>query len=304
MIPLITIEGPTASGKSNLAIKLAQELGSQIISADSRQVYRYMNIGTAKPTQEELNAVPHHLVSIINPDESYNVGRFCEEAGAIIEDLLSQGITPIVCGGTGLYITGLLTGIFPQVSISEDIRLNLKQRLDMDGLPELYRELISIDPQFAARISSKDKQRILRGLEVYEATGMPISQHWLTQGSISRFEAFRILIDPPREVLYSRINKRMDIMLEMGLLDEIRDLLAMGFTESAPGLNSLGYKEFLPHLKESASLSSCVALAAQHSRNYAKRQCTWARKYKFDLTLTSNEYIISEVSDQIQAHFG
>ena len=301
MIPLITLEGPTASGKSGLALSLARELGTEIISADSRQVYRHMDIGTAKPSARDLEAVPHHLIDIIEPDESYNAGRFCADATNIIAGLRRRDRIPLVCGGTGLYVNSLLRGLFPQISIDPGLRRPLKLRLAGEGLESLHRELKELDPVFAEGISANDRQRILRGLEVCLATGVPISEHWRGQREQSGFRAFRILIDPPRAVLYERINARVETMLEQGLLEEIKNLLSMGFDASSPGLNSVGYKEFIPHLMEAASLQDCAALAAQHTRNYAKRQCTWYRKIKFDLTLGSDGGILSEIAARIRA---
>lgn len=303
MIPLITLEGPTASGKTELAILLAKELGSEIISADSRQVYRYLDIGTAKPSVEQLQQVKHHLISIIDPSESYNAGRFCADAGNIIEDLNSRGIIPIVCGGTGLYVSSLLTGLFPEIKMDKDIRANLIKRMNQEGLASLFEELKKIDPDFAFRISSNDKQRILRGLEVYYATGIPITKHWKNQTSHNRYHTFRILLQPPREILYPRINNRIQQMIDSGLLNEIEHLFKLGYTPLSPGSNTLGYKEFLPYFLESAPLNQCISLAAQHTRNYAKRQYTWYRKYKFDLTFTSNDYIISEIINIIKTYF-
>ncbi len=301
MIPLVTIEGPTASGKTSLALRLAREMGSEIISADSRQVYRHMDIGTAKPRPAELEAVPHHLIDIIDPDESYNAGRFCDDAGRIITTLGDK--LPIVCGGTGMYVSALLNGIFPQIEIPSGIRQELKMRIKREGLEVLYEELQDADPDFAARISCRDRQRICRGLEVWQATGIPISEHWRKQSPKQKYTSFRILIDPPRQILYEKINKRTTDMLNQGLIAEITRLLEMGYDESSPGLNSLGYKEYIPYLKEKMPLEKCADLAAQHTRNYAKRQCTWYRKHKFDLTLASNECIISEVMELIKTRF-
>ncbi|MCB5258692.1 MAG: tRNA (adenosine(37)-N6)-dimethylallyltransferase MiaA [Candidatus Cloacimonadaceae bacterium] len=303
MIPLITLEGPTASGKTELAILLAKELGSEIISADSRQVYRYLDIGTAKPTSQQLQQVKHHLISIINPSESYNAGRFCADAETIIKDLYSQGIIPIVCGGTGLYVSSLLKGLFPEVDRDKDIRHRLIQRMNQEGLSSLYQELNRIDPDFAAKISINDKQRILRGLEVYYATGIPITEHWKQQSCHNQYHTFRILLQPPREILYPRINNRIQQMMDKGLLNEIEYLFQLGYSPLSPGLNTLGYKEFIPFFLQDAPLAQCINLAAQHTRNYAKRQYTWYRKYKFDLTLTSNEYIILEMTNIIKTYF-
>lgn len=303
MIPLIVIEGPTASGKTALAIELARRLDTEIISADSRQVYRYMDIGTAKPSSSELEAVPHHLISIIEPSQSYNVGLFCEDAGKLVELLHSQGRIPIVCGGTGMYVAGLLKGIFPQPEIPAQIRHNIRQRMASEGTERLYGELREADPEFAEKVSPNDRQRIQRGLEIWAATGISISEHWRRQEREQRYVAYRILLDPPRKELYARINRRMGQMLAAGLTDEIKRLLELGYDEHSPGLSSLGYREFLPWLRNSASLHDCTALAAQHSRNYAKRQCTWYRKHKFDLTLGSSEINISSVTDQISRRF-
>ena len=303
MIPLIVIEGPTASGKTALAIELARRLDTEIISADSRQVYRHMDIGTAKPSSSELEAVPHHLISIIEPSQSYNVGLFCEDAGKVVERLHSQGRIPLVCGGTGMYVAGLLKGIFPQPEIPAQIRHNIRQRMAADGPERMYGDLREADPEFAGKISPNDRQRIQRGLEIWAATGISISEHWRRQEREQRYVAYRILLDPPRKELYARINRRMEQMLAAGLADEIKRLLELGYDEHSPGLSSLGYREFLPWLRNSASLQECTALAAQHSRNYAKRQYTWYRKHKFDLTLGSSEINISSVTELISRRF-
>lgn len=301
MIPIVIIEGPTASGKTQLALQLARELGSEIISADSRQVYRFMDIGTAKPAQAELESVPHHLIGIIDPDESYNAGRFCADAGAAVENLHAKGSIPIICGGTGLYISALLNGIFELDQTDPQLREKLLQRLQTEPLDILYKELKELDPDFARKISSQDKQRILRGLEVFYATGIPISRHWQLQRSEAKYQVFRILIDTPRELLYRRINLRLEEMLRQGLLEEIQNLVKLGYSERSPGLNSLGYREFMAHLRGTAALDECAGLAAQHSRNYAKRQCTWYRKCKFDLTLGTEDLIISSVVERLKA---
>ncbi len=303
MIPLIVIEGPTASGKTALAIELARRLDTEIISADSRQVYRHMDIGTAKPSSSELEAVPHHLISIIEPSQSYNVGLFCEDAGKVVERLHSQGRIPLVCGGTGMYVAGLLKGIFPQPEIPSQIRHNIRQRMASEGPERLYGELREADSEFAEKISPNDRQRIQRGLEIWAATGISISEHWRRQEREQLYVAYRILLNPPRKELYARINRRMEQMLAAGLADEIKRLLELGYDEHSPGLSSLGYREFLPWLRNSASLQECTSLAAQHSRNYAKRQYTWYRKHKFDLTLGSSEINISSVTELISRRF-
>ncbi len=286
MIPVITIEGATASGKSALAIVLAEALNTEIISADSRQVYCYLDIGTAKVTKEEQKRVKHHLIDIINPDETYTAGAFDKDASIIIEKLHSEGKIPVICGGTGLYIKALLKGLFSLPPLPQEIRQNLKQRLKEEGLAALYAELKSLDPLFAEKISENDTQRILRGLEVAIGTGIPLSEHWQKQKSSCKYNAFRILIDIPRPELYQRINQRIEKMFAQGLLAEIENLFALGYDENSPGLNCLGYKEFLPYFKKEAGLEECILLAAQHQRNYAKRQVTWYRKGNFDLVIS------------------
>jgi len=262
-----------------------------------------MDIGTAKPSSSELEAVPHHLISIIEPSQSYNVGLFCEDAGKVVERLHSQGRIPLVCGGTGMYVAGLLKGIFPQPEIPAQIRHNIRQRMAAEGPERMYGELREADPEFAGKISPNDRQRIQRGLEIWAATGISISEHWRRQEREQIYVAYRILLDPPRKELYARINRRMEQMLAAGLADEIKRLLELGYDEHSPGLSSLGYREFLPWLRNSASLQECTSLAAQHSRNYAKRQYTWYRKHKFDLTLGSSEINISSVTELISRRF-
>ncbi len=286
MIPVITIEGATASGKSALAIALAEALNTEIISADSRQVYRFMDIGTAKVTKEEQKRIKHHLIDIINPSENYNAGAFLKDASIIIEKLHSEGKIPVICGGTGLYVKALLKGLFTLPPLPEKIRHSLKQRLKNEGIAVLYAELLKLDPLFANKISENDTQRILRGLEVVMGTGIPLSDHWQKQKLSCKYNAFRILIDIPRPELYKRINLRMEKMLDQGLLDEIENLFALGYTENSPGLNCLGYKEFLPYFKKEAGIEECILSATQHQRNYAKRQVTWYRKCSFDLVIS------------------
>lgn len=303
MIPLITIEGATASGKTALALDLAEALQTSIISADSRQVYTELNIGTAKASEEEQSRVKHHLIDIIDPLQIYNAGSFIKDAEPIIKLNHDCGKLSIVCGGTGLYIKALLEGIFEHQPIDPELRTKLKARLDTEGTEILYRELSILDPVFAARISSNDVQRILRGLEIYQATGKAISKHWQEQTRDSVYSTFRILIDLTRDELYARINQRVEFMLQQGLISEITQVLNKGYSSQSPGLKTLGYKEFIPYLEGSRSLEECADITAQHTRNYAKRQVTWYRKCDFDLTITSPGISISSVIDRITAKF-
>lgn len=303
MIPIITIEGATATGKSALAIELAARLHTEIISADSRQVYRYMDIGTAKVTLQERKRIIHHLVDIIDPHETYNAGQFRSDAHARIMELRERGKLPIICGGTGLYVRSLLQGLCALPLIPSEIRTGLEERLQREGLPVLYHELFHIDPEAAVKISSNDPQRIMRALEVYQATGTPLSDHWRIQSRQCAYQAFRILLDLPRELLYARINSRINEMLDMGLIEEINKLFEQGYSEHDPGLKCMGYKEFIPYVQGQETLEEAVQMAAQHQRNLAKRQLTWYRKCSFDLTLDARNVSLSDIDIRIKDYF-
>jgi len=295
MIPIITIEGATATGKSALAIDLAQALDTEIISADSRQIYRGMDIGTAKVSAADQDKVKHHLIDIIDPDASYNAGAFIVDVDKVITDLHKKGKIPIVCGGTGLYVSSLIHGLCPLPAIVPEVKTELIQRLENEGLDKLYQELMKIDPVVASNISSNDPQRTLRALEVYYGTGNPLSWHWANQERQCRYRSYRILLQLPREELYARIELRLSMMLQDGLLAEVRNLLANGYNAQTPGMKCLGYKEFIPYLHGLISLETAVSLAAQHQRNLAKRQQTWYRKHSFDLTLDSRSFKLSDI---------
>jgi len=298
---IITIEGPTGAGKSAIALELAQALQTEIISCDSRQIYRYLDIGTAKVDSSARQLVQHHLLDIVDPDQSYNAGNFVKDASAIIEGLEARGKIPILCGGTGMYIKSLLEGLFEHPELDPALRKKLNLRLQNEGLTALYAELNSIDPVFALRIGSNDPQRTLRGLEIFQATGKSITQHWAEQHKSQTFDAFRILIAPPRAKLYQNIDARMAQMMERGLLSEIEKILHMGYTWQDPGLNSLGYKEFRAHFEDHQCTEECANLAAQHHRNYAKRQMTWYRKVTFDLTCEDPRISLSNVLRALNA---
>lgn len=304
---IIVIEGPTASGKSSLAMALAQRLNSCIISADSRQIYKGMDIGTAKASLEDQAAIKHHLIDIISPDQRFSAGDFVESASAIISELSPQ--IPIVCGGSGLFVRSLLQGICQLPPIDKSIKKNLREYLkevqdDPDKyrrrLDLLYAELSLADPIFAAKVSPNDPQRIIRGLEVFIATGIPLSTHWQDQNQKQRYKSFRILIKPPRESLYQKINSRFEQMIEEGLINEISSLLSLGFSFDDPGFNSVGYKEFRAFFEGKGSLDDAVNLAMQHSRNYAKRQLTWYRNCDFDLTTDGVSLSISVIESKLK----
>lgn len=292
---IITVEGPTGAGKSAIALKIAQALSTDIINCDSRQIYKYMDIGTAKPTPAERDLVTHHLFDIITPNERYNAGRYVQDAQRTIQLLQTQAKIPLLCGGTGLYVKALLEGLFEHPPIDPALKTKLKQELQQRGTEAMYKKLQAIDPTFADKISAHDPQRILRGLEVFEATGRTLSQHWSEQQHRQRYKALRILVNPERDLLYQSINDRMQKMLARGLIAEIESLLARGYTWTDPGLNSLGYKEFKDYFTKAKTIAQCAQIAAQHHRNYAKRQVTWYRKQKFDLTISPESVSLSDI---------
>lgn len=292
---IITIEGPTGAGKSQIALDIATALSTEIINCDSRQIYRYLDIGTAKPSKDDIQRVQHHLIDIINPSQSYNAGKFVTDATEAVSALKKRCVIPILCGGTGLYIRSFIDGLFIHPQIDPMIRKSLNDESEQMGIHSMYHKLLEIDPIFANKISTSDKQRILRGLEVFYATGKPISTHWAEQAKNPKQSFYRILVNSDREVLYKRIDKRFTTMMDQGLIQEIADVLKMGYSFDDPGLNSLGYKEFKAYFTEQASIDECATLATQHHRNYAKRQMTWYRKISFDLTIDPECFSLSDV---------
>ncbi len=281
MKPVIIIQGPTAVGKSSLALEIAQKFKLEIISADSRQVYKYMDLATAKPTKKEQDLVKHHLIDIITPDQAYNAGRFAREASELVDH--TQLEFPIICGGTGFYISAFLEGLCKIPDIEDNVRESLVKDWNNLGNESMYQLLVDIDPLVAQKVSDKDKQRIIRGLEVFYSTNKKLSDYWAEQGMLETRKILNILILDEREEIYSRINKRYDEMVKSGLLDEIRELLRMGYDSESPGLSAVGYKELLPFIIQDAKLKDCIELAKQHSRNYAKRQLTWYKRNYFNL---------------------
>jgi tRNA dimethylallyltransferase len=303
MIPVITIEGATASGKTKLALELAERFETEIISADSRQVYRYLNIGTSKPGSDQLNQVKHHFIDVINPDESYNAGLFRKDAAEIIKKLINNRKIPIICGGTGLYVKALLEGLFRVDIHDQKVRNELEHDFFEKGLGYLYQELLKIDHNSAEKISGNDKQRILRALEVYKVTGIPISEHWKKQDRKSHYYPYRILLDEERQTLYTRIDTRILAMINAGLIEEIKDILLRGFKWSDPGFNSVGYKEFKPFFDHDSPIEKCIEVAQQHTRNYAKRQYTWYRKCTFNLAGTLSSINFNYIEKNMRIYF-
>ena len=283
MKKIIAVFGPTASGKSSLAIELAKELKGVIISADSMQIYREMNVGTAKPTADELAAVPHRLIDVCEPTQSFSVYDYKKMAEEEIEKAFAQGFLPIIVGGTGLYFDALFFNTdFGEMEIDTEIREKLNARAAGGEGAILLEELRAIDPETASPLHEKDLKRIIRGLEVFYSTGTPLSVYKKnSKTKNSNYDFLKIFLNfQSREKLYQRINLRVDQMIDLGLEDETKLLLEKGYFDSPTASQAIGYKELLPYFREERSLSDCIEILKQKTRNYAKRQLTWFRRYE------------------------
>ncbi len=278
LTPLYTIVGPTAAGKTSIAIELAKRMNGEIISADSRQIYRYLDIGTAKPTPKERAEVNFHLIDFLEPSENYSCGQFAGDAEQLIGEIFKKSKTPIVCGGTGLYIRALFNPLHPLPRADKSLKNYLKNLLEKNGIVFLYQQLKKIDPEWAEKIGPNDKQRILRGLEVYEITKKPLSSLIRSERSKARYKPAYIGITLIREQLYNRINERYDQMVQDGLIKEVKKILEMGFAPDCYGLRTIGYKEIIEYLQGRWDLETAIEKAKQHTRNFAKRQLTWFSK--------------------------
>lgn len=276
--PVILLAGPTAVGKTQLALEIAHRLGTEIINCDSMQVYRYMEIGTAKPTQEERALVPHHLLDVADPDEPFDAARYAELARPVIESLQNRGKMPLVVGGTGLYMKVLTRGICPAAPRDPAIREQLRRELEEHGLERLHQELGRVDPEAGRRPHPHDRQRVLRALEVQRLTGIPLSC-WQSQHRFQQtiYRTVKIFLYRDRNVLYERINRRVRQMLEQGLVAEVRRLLAMGYGPELKSMQAVGYKQLAAHLLGACPLASAVSDMERATRHYARRQLTWFR---------------------------
>ncbi len=277
---IICIAGPTASGKTALSIALAKELDGEVVSCDSMQVYKGMDIGTAKPTLEEMENIPHHMLSVAEPWEDFSVGKYCQMATPIIDDILSRGKTAIIAGGTGLYMDSLIKGNDFAPVPSTGRREELEQLAETQGIEAVIEQLRAVDPESADRLHPSDQKRIIRALEVYLETGETITEHnRKTQLIPPRYKPVWFgLEDAERSALYARIDRRVDVMLEQGLIAEIRGLLDAGIPEKCTAMQAIGYKEFVDALQGRSSMETATALVQQSSRKYAKRQLTWFRR--------------------------
>ena len=282
MNPIICVAGPTASGKTALAVELAKEFNGEVVSCDSMQVYRRMDIGTAKPTEAEKQGIVHHMLDVAEPDEDFSVSRYCAMASPIVDDIVARGKTAIIAGGTGLYMDSLIKGNDFAPFPSTGVREKLEARADAEGIHTLMAELNAIDPVAAGRLHLSDRKRIIRALEVYLETGQTITAHNLrTQAIPPKYTPLWLGLDfEPRQALYDRIDQRVGIMLEMGLVKEIEGLLASGIPPKATAMQAIGYKEFVDVLAGYGTIEEAAEEIKKSSRHYAKRQLTWFKRNK------------------------
>ena len=304
-IPILMIAGPTASGKSALACALAERLNGEIISADSMQVYRGMDIGTAKPSADVRARIKHHLVDILDISQSFSVHNFKTLAKQCAEDICSRGKVPILAGGTGLYIDMLIKDvILPEIRTNPQLRAQLSSLAQQKGNEYLHRLLASFDPQAAAAIHPNNVKRVVRAIEIYRMTQVTMSE-WnrRSQQKESDFDAFKVYLDFERDVLYERINARVDEFMSQGLVEEARELYAAGLAGAPTASQAIGYKELLPYLSGQCTLEEATDQIKQNTRNYAKRQETYFARMDMDMRLDAGEPVDEQTIETIAAAF-
>lgn len=298
---VVVITGPTASGKTDFALKLAEYGDIEIISADSRQIYRYMNIGTAKPNEEELSRVKHHLIDILNPDEEFSAGKFAELSKSIIYEIIAGGKIPVIVGGTGFYIKALFEGL-SSISDSENekrllIRSELNDLLIKNGKEFLFEMLLQSDSESAEKYSDKNPRRVIRALEYIKLTGNKFSGTFGKENSSGLVPQYYVL-NPAREILYKKINQRTHIMFDDGLIKEVVKIIEMGYSFELNSLNTVGYKECISLIMGEISLERAIELTKQNTRRYAKRQVTWLNQIEnFELIEDKNSNTFSKIID-------
>ncbi len=298
---ILVLVGPTASGKTALALSIARKISVEIISADSRQIYKYLTIGTAKPSEKELHQVPHHFIDLLEPDQKFNAGDFQEQGRKIISQILDKKKLPIIVGGTGLYVQAIVDGFFEQPEISGEVREQLEFRLEREGKEALFKELQSIDPESAQTMDASKYRRVIRALEIFHETGTPISQFHKQHKVNTMYDAHFYGLNWERSMLYERINNRVDRMFAAGFLDEVKQLKKKGFDDRYQSLQTVGYKEAFAFLRNEISKERMIELMKQNTRRFAKRQLTWFRKEEriqwFDI---SAEDQIDEIANTIR----
>lgn len=301
-IPLIILAGPTAVGKTAVALELARLLQTDIISADSAQVYRGLDIGTAKPTLEEQEIVRHHLIDLVNPDQNYSAADYQKDADQVIMHMWKQGKIPLMVGGTGLYIKAVTDRFaFGEKGANQKLRNDFIRQCEQEGQEQLYEKLQRVDPVAAAKIHPNDRKRIIRALEVYALEGKPISaQVSKTKSVNSPYHLLYHGLTMEREQLYKRIERRVELMLAAGLLDEAKKLFETGYSRDSPGLQILGYRQLTEHLAGNISLDNAIAEIKKQTRNLAKRQLTWFRREEaIEWHIINNQLTFSDIAENI-----
>lgn len=301
----LVIAGPTGVGKTAVALALAEHCPVEIVSADSRQVYRLMDIGTAKPTREELQRVPHHFIDICNPDEVYSAGQYGHAARARVLEIQQRGKVPLIVGGSGLYLRALLEGFAEVLPSNRVLQNDLKRRIEQEGSTTLHTELARLDPLSAEHIHPNDGHRIVRALEVFYSRQTPLRKLWEAPGAPAPFEYRAFCLNMERAALYLRINRRAEQMLKAGLVEECRELLAAGYGPQLNALQTVGYQEVFSFLRAEFDEPAMLMLIQRHSRQYAKRQLTWFRKMARAewLEFRENENA-SRIAEQILTNVG
>lgn len=308
MKPLIILAGPTAVGKTELSLKLAQHLKTEIISADSMQVYKRMDIGTAKPSREEREAIPHHLIDLVEPDQNFSVADYQRSFEQTVTTIYAKGKLPLLTGGTGLYIRACIQAynLEPGEPLP-DLRTELRDQAKQYGPDYLHQRLAKIDPVAAAKIHPNDLRRVIRALEVFQITGVPISQLQQKRGDDFKYNVIYLFLNRERDELYRRIELRTDRMISGGLVEEVVSLLENGFSPQLKSMQSLGYKQICSYLQGAVSLEEAVASIKQETRRYAKRQLTWFRKepvdYWINISGDSQEFF-GVILDYIEGRLG
>ncbi len=307
LVPVII--GPTASGKTALAVRIAEKFGAEIISCDSRQIYKYMNIGTAKPSACELAAAKHHLIDMITPDLSFSYADFAVEASQKIEEIVGRGRLPLLVGGTGFYLDGLVNGISKIPELDRDETRIIRENLELQNTAFLMSELQKVDMASAARIKFNDRQRLIRAIIVSKLSGAPFSSYKEEREKNNDYNYLIFGLTKVRELLYNNINSRVDKMFADGLIEEVSSLLKMGYTRFMPGMKTIGYQECIEFLSGRMSMAGAISLIKQNTRNYAKRQLTYFKRFNFNGWFEKNETgaetskiyesIINEISKNI-----